>query len=85
MLMLTWIVGGALAAAASVAGAQPIPQSHEHDEATAQHQVSGQHQAAASNENCCCEEMMHKMMQMMQQHQGTGTEKDAPSKQDHSH
>lgn len=68
MRMLTWLIGGALAAAASTAGAQPMPQSHEQHEATGQHPVPG------SSEKCCCEEMMRKMMmEMMQKHQGMGT------------
>jgi hypothetical protein len=77
MRLFTWLIGGVLAAAASAAGAQPVPQSHE------QHQATGQHQDSASGEKCCCEEMMRKMMmEMMQKHQGKsmGMEmpKDAP-------
>jgi hypothetical protein len=84
MRMFTWLVGGALAAAASAAGAQPIPQSHQLNEAIEQHQ------AVPSSEKCCCEEMMRKMMrEMMQKHHqsmGTAAPKDAPQPdKEHAH
>jgi hypothetical protein len=83
MKPLTWLAGGALAVAASAAGAQSVPQSHQ------EHQATGQHQVADSSRKCCCEEMMRKMMmEMMQKHQGAGmtTPKDAPqSDKEHAH
>lgn len=83
MSTLIWLAGGALVVAASGAGAQPMPQSHD------QHQATGQHEVAGSSEKCCCEEMMRKMMmEMMQKHQGMGTTapKDAPQPdKEHAH
>ena len=74
MRLFTWLVGGVLVTAASTAGAQSVPQSHE------QHQATDQHQVSTSSEKCCCEEMMRKMMmEMMQKHQSMGAmPKDAP-------
>jgi hypothetical protein len=70
--MVTWLVGGALAGAASAAGAQPAPQSHEQHQAPRQQQVAAQHQLA---DRCRCEEMMRKMMMEMQVQKGMGTAK----------
>jgi hypothetical protein len=69
MRTLTWLVGGAVAFAASAVSAQSTPQSHDAHHPAAP--TAEQQQAANGGEKCCCEEMMRKMMmEMMQQHQG---------------
>lgn len=87
MSTLSWLVGGALAAAASAAGAQPTAQSHEQHQATAQHEATAQHPVAGVAQKYCCDEMMRRMMMdMMQRHQGIGDPK-GPSQpeKDHAH
>lgn len=84
MRTISWLIGAAVAAAASAVGAQPMPQSNDQHQAIPQHQATGQHEVASGGEKCCCEEMMHKMMMKMQQ--GMAMPKVTPQPdQDHTH